>query len=102
MKPPIIVSDTGALITLEKLGNGFTFIQKLFSQVLITQAVYDEYQRRGNLEPHMRSGLIVLRPSPDEIHFPHSALLDQGEKEAIALAPGAVGIHFEFIMAEHR
>ena len=47
MKYPIIVSDTGALITLEKLSNGFTFIQKLFSQILITHTVYNEYWSEG-------------------------------------------------------
>ncbi len=38
----IIVSNTGPLISLEKLNDGFSFIRKLYEKILIPQKVLDE------------------------------------------------------------
>ena len=37
-----IVSDTGALISLEKLADGYQFIQKLYNQIIIPPKVLEE------------------------------------------------------------
>ena len=37
-----IVSDTGPLITLEKLADGHRFIRLLYEKILVPQAVLDE------------------------------------------------------------
>lgn len=38
----IVVSNTGPLITLEKLEDGYEFIRKVVSQILIPQKVAEE------------------------------------------------------------
>ena len=42
MKQNLIVADTGALITLEKMQDGFEFSKLLFDKIIIPQAVFEE------------------------------------------------------------
>ena len=81
----IVMSDTGALISLEKISEGFSFIQKLYDQINITPSVYEEYQRKGNLDPYIHSRFIQIQNSPKNINFPFQQRLHDGEIEAISL-----------------
>lgn len=87
-----VVSDSGPLITAERLGDGFAVMRRLFDRVLIPPAVFDEvsfpYARRGTdfVRAHGLSDVIEisapvnpLRPDPDMI-------LEAGEVEALSLA----------------
>lgn len=38
----VVVSNTGPLITLEKLEDGYKFIRKLYNRILIPQKVAEE------------------------------------------------------------
>ena len=81
----IVVSDTGALISLEKIIGGFSFIQNLYNQINIPPSVYEEYQRKGNLDPYIYSGFIKIQNNPKNLNFPSQERLHDGEIEAISL-----------------
>jgi|GEM_PF-684750 len=81
-----VVCDTGALISLEKLDNGFSFIRKLYDKLIVPKAVFSEYLVGGDLTALVKSGFIEVVDSPVIHHFPGIERLHQGEIEAISVA----------------
>ena len=81
----IVISDTGALISLEKISEGFSFIQKLYDHITIPPSVYQEYQIKGNLDPYIHSGFIQVQHRFKNVNFPFQERLHDGEIEAISL-----------------
>lgn len=87
----VVVSNTGPLITLEKLGDGYDFIRKLYNQILIPQKVAEEISEKfpsfeAYLEHYQIKGLIQIRRISQTIDVPGIYRLDDGEIEAISLA----------------
>jgi predicted nucleic acid-binding protein len=87
-----VVSDSGPLITAERLGDGFATLRRLFDRILVPPAVFDEvsfpYAKRGSdfVRAHGLADLVevsvpaeVLAPDPDIV-------LEAGEVEALSLA----------------
>lgn len=90
----VLVSDTGPLISLEKLPRGFEWVCSLLDQLLVPSAVRDEFAapyggRTQCLEKTGLRDLVVVRnPGPDALAHPEfdEDVLDEGEQQAIALA----------------
>ena len=87
----IVVSDTTPLISLLKI-NRTDLLEKLFGDVLIPQAVFDELtvDERFQLEADQirQKEFIVVKPvnNPESVSILKRATgLDQGESEAIVL-----------------
>ena len=86
----IVVSDTTPLISLLKI-NRIDLLEKLFGDVLIPQAVFDELtvDERFRLEDQIRqTKFIAVKPvnNPESASILKRATgLDQGESEAIVL-----------------
>lgn len=87
----IVVSDTTPLISLLKI-NRIDLLEKLFGDVLIPQAVFDELtvNERFRLEADeiRQKKFIVVKPvnNPESASIlKRAAGLDQGESEAIVL-----------------
>ena len=87
----IVVSDTTPLISLLKI-NRIDLLEKLFGDVLIPQAVFDELtaNERFQLEANRirQTKFIVVKPvnNPESASILKRATgLDQGESEAIVL-----------------
>jgi predicted nucleic acid-binding protein len=87
-----IVSDTGPLITLEKLSDGYNFISKIYNQILVPTIVTQELYRGEFLSWNdykqnygINDLIVVIDPTSDEI-LTVVKLLDEGEKQAIELA----------------
>ena len=86
----MIVSDTGAIITLEKINGGFEFIKKLYGKIIIPYQVLDELSE-GN---QYKGNYLDFYKIRDLIDVRHSTLRDDlfninlgdGEKYAISLA----------------
>jgi hypothetical protein len=87
-----IVSDTGPLISLEKLPDGYRFIRLLYDRILIPSAVLEElaqgqFERVGDYIAHFGvADLLDLRTPPSSVALPETKLLDRGERQAIQLA----------------
>ncbi len=82
-----IVSDSGPLISLEKLTDGFGFIRKLYEKIIIPPAVYQEVSTGANppdLYDTLSGFIEVSSPAPTQ-HL-STRTLHQGEAEAILLA----------------
>lgn len=91
--PRRIVSDTGPLISLEKLTGGFRFIRKLYDVVLIPPVVLRELAQGQfeNAEAYLAHyGVADLLEVKDVSLLPsvqaETEHLDEGEREAIQLA----------------
>jgi hypothetical protein len=85
-----IVADTGSLITLEKIPDGFDFVTKIFDKIIIPPAVMREtsegFSTLFDYLSHFKiSHLIEVKSLPLNIHS-ELLILDQGEREAISLA----------------
>jgi predicted nucleic acid-binding protein len=87
----LIVSDTGPLITLEKLTDGYPFIRRLYERIVIPLTVLEElYQGQfGSPEAYLSyydvaKLLDVVEVGPGS--FPALERLDRGEQDAIHLA----------------
>ena len=87
----IVVSDTTPLISLLKI-NRIDLLEKLFGEVFIHQAVFDELtlDKRFQLEADQirRKKFIIVMPIkvPESVNILKRATgLDQGESEAIVL-----------------
>lgn len=87
----IVVSDTTPLISLLKI-NRLDLLEKLFEEVLIPQAVFDELtaDERFHLEAEQirKQKFIIVKPVniPEAVNILKRATgLDQGESEAIVL-----------------
>ena len=89
--PTRIVSNTGPLITLEKLPDGFAFIRSLYEHILVPRQVIEElaepfgapaeYIRRYHLEK-----LLEVHDIEHIAPLPDISRLDEGGKAAISLA----------------
>ena len=87
----IIVSNTGPLISLEKLLDGYSFIRKLYNLILIPQKVAEEISEnfscfKSYLEHYQIKDLIKVRRISQPINVNDIYKLDNGEIEAISLA----------------
>ena len=88
----IIVSDTGPLISLEKITDGYDFIRKLYDKIIIPSAVIKEVAEGGYsdpldyLEAYNIEDLIEIKTVQNISNIPDIERLDEGEKEAISLA----------------
>lgn len=87
-----IVSDTGPIISLEKLTGGFQFIQKLYDEVLIPPGVLDELAR-GNFESgeaylshYIADDILTVKSISSFSLQKDIRHLDEGESQAIQLA----------------
>lgn len=87
--PDEIVSNTGPLITLERLPGGYGLMRRLYRRILIPPQVLAELAAglpaaTNYLEYHHIQDFIAVEAAPDPA--PHLARLDEGERYAIALA----------------
>lgn len=86
-----IISDTGPLISLEKLENGYQFIQQLYGKILVPRVVIEEVYRGefvswDDYKSYYSVGdcLTVIDQELDTLEILKD--LDQGEQQAIQLA----------------
>ena len=88
----IIVSDTGLLISLEKLSDGYSWMQQLYSQILIPGAVSQELYHGmfSDWEAYRNyynfGAFVSVVDFTTTETFPGYELLDIGERQAIQLA----------------
>lgn len=86
-----IVSNTGPLITLEKMEDGYQFIQKLYDKIIIPPKGLEELtvhhnDSYGYLEMFKISHLLEINREFNQIQIEGIEELDDGEIEAISLA----------------
>lgn len=87
-----IASDTGPLITLEKLSNGYRFIRLLYDKILIPRVVLEELVQgqfldtRAYLDHYGIADLLQVVDIQGDRDIPGDTLLDAGEIKAIQLA----------------
>lgn len=87
-----IVSNTGPLISLEKLRQGYDFIRRLYDTIIIPPGVLDEVAEGQFANPHAYLqhygivDLIEVRPVSRSARLPEAARLHVGEVQAIQLA----------------
>jgi predicted nucleic acid-binding protein len=88
-----VVSDTGPLISLEKMQDGYGFIRKLSSKIIVPPSVLEEVFRGSfsTAEEYLQAfniqNLIEVQDPPTIPKvFDSNPHLHQPEKEAIALA----------------
>ena len=86
-----VVSDTGPLISLEKLTGGFRFIRRRYNQIIGPPAVLEEvgfHEDRAEtyLERHGIADLVEVHPVPARVEVPGIERLHEGEIQAIQLA----------------
>jgi len=88
----LIISDTGPLISLEKLTNGYRFIRHLYHTIIVPPAVLEEVAQgqfdhsQAYLDHYDIADLIKVRKSLYDSILPEIELLHQGEIQAIQLA----------------
>lgn len=86
------VSDTGPLITLEKLSDGYRFIRLLYDKIIIPRTVLDELVQgqflspQAYLEHYGIEDLLDIVDIRGDLEVPGGELLDIGEREAIQAA----------------
>jgi len=92
-EPRLIVCDTGPLISLEKLANGYQFIRLLFDTLIVPPAVLEEVSQGEftNTERYLNyykiNDLIQRRDVTDiSTSIPQAERLHLGELQAIQLA----------------
>ncbi len=86
-----IISNTGPLITLEKLEDGYNFIRKMYTHILIPQKVAEEVSEGfpsfdAYLQNYQINSLIKVQQISQIVDIPGIYQLDAGEIEAISLA----------------
>ena len=85
-----IVSDTGPLISLEKMERGFDFIHKLYDIILVPPAVLDElteyYPSSEAYLQHYRIKNFIQVIPVQELNILDRNHLHDGESQAISLA----------------
>ena len=87
-----IVSDTGPLISLEKLSQGYDFIRQLYDKLIIAPAVLEEVAAgqfatpKEYLQHYGISDLIEVRTVSQPHELPEAERLHEGETQAIQLA----------------
>jgi len=87
----VIVSNTGPLISLEKLEDGYGFIRKIYREILIPPKVAEEisegYENFGAyLDCYQITDLILIKQVTGLAEIAGLENLDEGEIEAISLA----------------
>jgi len=91
----LIVSDTGPLITLEKLTDGYRFIRLLYDKIFVPRAVLEElsqgqFTSAGAYLTHYDVGdlfdVVVSPGDLGDLDETEEELLDAGEREAIQVA----------------
>ena len=88
----LVVSDTGPLISLEKLGDGFRVLRDLYDRILVPPSVLAEVihgqfiDEHAYLEHYGISGFLEVAEVQDQRALPEIELLDPGETDAIRLA----------------
>lgn len=87
----VIVCDTGPLISLEKLTGGYAFIRKLYDRLLIPPTVLRElvqgqFENADAYLDHFNVADLFHVEHPTADAPPETASLDEGERQAIALA----------------
>lgn len=88
----IIISDTGPLISLEKMTDGYALMGKLYKQILIPQGVAEELWRGmfsgwdAYCTHYGLSDFVVIVEVQALKNHPGFETLDDGEKQAIHLA----------------
>lgn len=90
-EPRRIVSDTGPLISLEKLTDGYAFIRRLYDDIVVPGAVLEEvahgYDAPSDyIEAYGLEDLLTVRTAPAGPELPESTRLHEGETQAIRLA----------------
>ena len=87
-----IVSNTGPLISLEKLRQGYDFIRQLYDTIIIPPGVLDEVAEgqfaipQAYLQHYGIVDLIEVRSVSQNEQLPEAARLHVGEVQAIQLA----------------
>ena len=87
-----IVSDTGPLISLERIEDGYAFVRRLYDNIILPHAVLEEVSRgqfnssAEYLQYYRIEDLIDVKEPDQTISLPGLNRLHQGEKEAILLA----------------
>lgn len=87
-----IVSDTGPLITLEKMSHGYDFLRSLYGKIIIPSAVLKEVAEGefsnplGYLDAYKIQDFIEIKSVQEVQNIPEIERLDHGEREAISLA----------------
>jgi predicted nucleic acid-binding protein len=90
-------SDTGPLITLEKLSDGYRFIRLLYDKIVIPRTVLEELVQgqflstQAYLEHYGIEDLLEIVETPGGLEVPGVELLDAGERGAIQIATVRVG-----------
>jgi predicted nucleic acid-binding protein len=85
-------SDTGPLITLEKLSDGYRFIRLLYDRIIIPPTVLEELTQgqfispRAYLRHYGIEDLLEVIEAQGVLEVPGAELLDVGEREAIQMA----------------
>ena len=88
----MIVSDTGPLITIEKLSDGYSLLRKLYKKILIPEAVMHELAQgsfegtKAYLNHYEIHDLLEIEQVLPRTPLAGIEILDQGEREAIQLA----------------
>ena len=88
----LIVSNTGPLISLEKMNRGHAFIRQLYHTVIVPPSVLDEVAadafetQQAYLQYYDIADLIEVRAVTQSVTLPELERLHQGEIEAIQLA----------------
>jgi len=87
-----VVSNTGPLISLEKLSQGYTFIRQLYAKIIISPVVLEEVATgqfdtpAEYLQHYGISDLIEVHPVSQVHELPEVERLHEGEAQAIQLA----------------
>lgn len=87
-----VVSNIGPLISLEKLGDGYVFIRKLYDKLLIPPAVLAEVAEgqcdspQAYLHHYGIADLVEVRAAAQHPELPETKRLHEGERQAIYLA----------------
>lgn len=89
--PRRVVSDTGPMISLERLTGGFRFIRRLYDRIIVPPAVLEELGfgydgAEEYLERHGIDDLIEVRNVASQVKLPDLERLHKGEIQAIRLA----------------
>jgi predicted nucleic acid-binding protein len=86
----LIVSNTGPLISLEKIQDGYEFIRKLYDKIIIPPKVLEEVSEnyyptpQHYLEYHNIEDLIEIRSVLSPLAISGIERLHEGEKQAIS------------------
>src|SRR5438270_13732173 len=86
----LVVADTGPLNYLVLI-EAIDVLPRLFEQILVPAAVYDELEHADAPAPvrafvEQRPAWLEVRPNPDRSDDASDPVLDEGERAAIALA----------------